>query len=189
MNPFAFSGRKPDVDFITDLSPEECEKFLFNVRDRDYRVPFLLERPVTRSVNYTDFYLTRHSTLILRDLNTADDNGLQPVLYCRLIPRTSGRTHVIAKLGFYSRRNRIAVSIVLLYLMAPLSIGLGLLSNAVGGSAIAGLLMMLIPLVGPLLLSIAYFHERTHLPYLTVYLRRILQDPSLDPNLPQFANN
>ena len=187
MTLFSFPGRKPDVDFVTDLSPEECEKLLFKVRDRDYRVPFMLERPVTRSVNYTDFYLTRHSTLILRGLNEANDNGLQPVLYCRLIPRTSGRTHVIAKLGFYSRNNRFVVGLALVYLIAALCIGLGLLSNSTSGSATVGLLIMLVPLIGPLSLSIVYLNERAHLPYFTVYLRRILKDPSLDPDLSQFV--
>lgn len=187
MNLFAFPGRKPDVDFVTDLSPEECEKFLFNVRNRNHRVPFLLERPVTRSVNYTDFYLTRHSTLILRGLNEADDNGLQPVLYCRLIPRTSGRTHVIAKLGFYSRKNRLLVLGMLFWQIVPLSIGLSLLSGQFTGSITASVIMLLFPLIGLLGLTIVYLIERTHLPYFTVYLRRVLNDPTIDPNLPQFA--
>ena len=186
-----FLKRKPDVDFISPLSLEECEKRLFDIPDRQHRMHFLNERPVTRRISDIDFYLMRRSGFELNRSGFKDlsDIGLQPVLLCRLSPRPSNEAHVTGKLGFYSGWNRLVIIAIGIFLVPALCIAISLIFGRVEGSTDVAWMMMAIPLIGPLALVISYLHERTHLPYLTIYLRQVLLDPSIDLNQSQFASS
>jgi hypothetical protein len=78
-----FFNRKPDVDFVSPLPLEECQARLFDIFNRKHRLPLLLDRPITRRLNDSDFYLARHIILSLAQGGPDwGDMGGQPVLYC-----------------------------------------------------------------------------------------------------------
>ncbi len=189
MKLFSFFDRKPDVVFVSPLPLEECQARLFSIIDRQHRLPLLSERPITRRVNDSDFYLARGMVVLMQGVRPPDlaESAARPVLFCCLLVQSGKGSQVLGSFGFHSLKNGLVLSVVALWLAQSLCLALGLILGRVSGAVNIAWALMFLPLLGPLVLALIYLHERTYLPYLTVYLRRVLLDPSLDSDISQFS--
>jgi hypothetical protein len=189
-----FPRRKPDVEFVTPLTIQECEKRLFGPLDLTGSLgPLqLMERPIIRSAGnkqFSDVYLRRR--IVYR-------NDLQPVLYCRLMPVANG-TYVKGSLWFSPFITLFLTvwwgficfwSLCLLLALAldssPDTVALTRPSDTVeaspsGFSSFPVWMILCLPVFSGGWIGASYLIEQRHKPYLITYLRLILLDPSLDP--------
>jgi hypothetical protein len=186
---FQIFRHKPAVDFVSPLPLEECRARLFGISEYQHRLPLLTERPITRQLNDSDFYLARGMVVHLQGCRPAGlaESAVRPVLSCHLIVQSGNDVEIRGDFGFHSLKSILLLSLVAMWLISSLCLAVSLILGNVATTSTIGWAVIILSLVGPLMFASSYLHERTHLPYLSIYLRRVLLDPSLDPDLSQFT--